>query len=140
MSDPGASMRPVLKAAGASSTAAVVSALAGAVRVKVYAVFLGPAGVGIASQVQTVTNTLQVLASLGFTGDSTGPHLHFHVADAAAPLLAEGLPFEFDRFKVLGRFDDLGDFGNSRWLGSGVVGLRQRERPAPNTVVNFDSE
>jgi PST family polysaccharide transporter len=58
-------MRPVLKAAGASSTAAVVSALAGAVRVKVYAVFLGPAGIGVASQVQTVANTLQVLASLG---------------------------------------------------------------------------
>jgi murein DD-endopeptidase MepM/ murein hydrolase activator NlpD len=35
----------------------------------------------------------QVLASLGFTGDSTGPHLHFHVADNPSPLLGEGLPF-----------------------------------------------
>lgn len=65
MSDPGASMRPVLKAAGASSTAAFVSALTGALRVKVYAVFLGPAGVGVASQVQALSNTLLVLASLG---------------------------------------------------------------------------
>lgn len=65
MSDPGPSMRPVLKAAGASSTAAVVSAVAGAVRVKLYAVLLGPAGMGVVSQVQTVANTLQVVAALG---------------------------------------------------------------------------
>jgi murein DD-endopeptidase len=52
----------------------------------------------------------QVLAALGFTGDSTGPHLHFHVADNPSPLLGEGLPFEFER------------------LG----------RPAPNAVISFD--
>jgi len=52
----------------------------------------------------------QVLASLGFTGDSTGPHLHFHVADNPSPLRGEGLPFEFERL----------------------------ERPAPNAVVSFD--
>lgn len=65
MSDPGASMRPVVKAAGASSTAAVVSALTGAVRFKLYAVLLGPAGVGVVSQVQALANTLVVLSSLG---------------------------------------------------------------------------
>jgi murein DD-endopeptidase len=65
----------------------------------------------------------QVLALLGFTGDSTEPHLHFHVADHPAPLLGEGLPFEFEAFRV---------------HGAGAPALRQRERPAPNAVVSFD--
>jgi murein DD-endopeptidase len=55
----------------------------------------------------------QVIASLGFTGDSTEPHLHFHVADSPFPLLGEGLPYEFE------------------WKG-------KRERPAPNALVTFD--
>jgi murein DD-endopeptidase MepM/ murein hydrolase activator NlpD len=65
----------------------------------------------------------QVIASLGFTGDSTEPHLHFHVADSASPLTGEGLPFELDRFRV---------------LKTESPQLRQRERPAPNAVVTFD--
>ena len=64
----------------------------------------------------------QVLAALGFTGDSTGPHLHFHVADNPAPLLGEGLPFELDRFRV---------------HAAGVPQMREHERPAPNAVVSF---
>ena len=77
-----------------------------------------------------------VVAQLGFTGDSTGPHLHLHVGDAAAPLAAEGLPFVLDRFEVLGRYPDIAAMGKSRWLADGA-GPRQRERPGPNTVVDF---
>jgi murein DD-endopeptidase MepM/ murein hydrolase activator NlpD len=55
----------------------------------------------------------QVIASLGFTGDSTEPHLHFHVADSPSPLLGEGLPFEFE---LKGK----------------------RERPAPSAIVTFE--
>lgn len=55
----------------------------------------------------------QVLAALGFTGDSTEPHLHFHVADSPFPLLGEGLPYELE------------------WKG-------KRGRPAPNAIVTFD--
>jgi murein DD-endopeptidase MepM/ murein hydrolase activator NlpD len=55
-----------------------------------------------------------VIAQLGFTGDSTGPHLHLHVGDAAAPLAAEGLPFVFEQFTVLGRYPDIAAMGTAR--------------------------
>lgn len=43
----------------------------------------------------------QVLATLGNTGNSDAPHLHFHIADANDSFAAEGLPFVFKSFDVL---------------------------------------
>ena len=79
-----------------------------------------------------------VLGGLGFTGDSTGPHLHFHIADRAAPLVGEGLPFVIDRFRLAGRYRDLGRLGTGRWEGfEGVSAVRTGERPGSNVVVRF---
>ena len=77
-----------------------------------------------------------VIGQLGFTGDSTGPHLHLHVGDAASPLAAEGLPFVFEGFEVLGRYADISKMGQTRWEADGA-GRRQDERPGPNAVVSF---
>jgi murein DD-endopeptidase MepM/ murein hydrolase activator NlpD len=41
-----------------------------------------------------------VLGLVGNTGNSTMPHLHFHVMDRASPLDANGLPYVFDRFDL----------------------------------------
>jgi hypothetical protein len=44
----------------------------------------------------------RVLARLGNSGNSTEPHLHFHVADGPSPVDASGLPFVFDAFDAGG--------------------------------------
>lgn len=82
----------------------------------------------------------QVIAALGFSGDSTGPHLHFHVSDGAAPLAGEGLPFTIDRYDVLGDYPDLDDFDAGKpWRPSSPVSPRTRrgEMPAASAVVEF---
>jgi len=57
----------------------------------------------------------EVLAALGFPGDSTGPHLHPHVADANAPLDAEGVPYVFTEFEELGVYASVAQFGSVPW-------------------------
>lgn len=43
-----------------------------------------------------------VLAKLGNSGNSTEPHLHFHLADYNSPLGAEGIPYVHEQFELLG--------------------------------------
>lgn len=82
--------------------------------------------------------TGQVLGSLGFSGESRGPHLHFHVADGDSPLDAEGVPFEIRSFRQLGRYDDISKLG-SGWSPAQGEALREDEWPDANAVVDFDA-
>jgi murein DD-endopeptidase MepM/ murein hydrolase activator NlpD len=86
----------------------------------------------------------QVLASLGNSGNSDAPHLHFHLADANDPLAAEGLPFTLDSFAVLGTmtrsqmdqlFDQLFE-GKRATIEDAVV--REMEMPMGNAIVRFE--
>ena len=80
-----------------------------------------------------------VIASLGLTGQGTSPHLHFHVADANSPLGAEGIPFVFEEFEVLGVYSDFEDFGKRPWQpwDNSTHPTRQQERPLPNAAIKF---
>nr|WP_236050314.1 M23 family metallopeptidase [Hymenobacter negativus] len=81
----------------------------------------------------------QVLAQISFTGQTTGPHLHFHVADAPSALGAEGEAYSFARFTQLGTYPDFNQFGKRPWTASGSQpALFVEERPAANSVIQFE--
>jgi hypothetical protein len=52
-------------------------------------------------------NSGQVIASLGNSGNTDGPHLHFHVMSTPDPLRSNGLPFVLSSFKLDGRITSM---------------------------------
>jgi hypothetical protein len=74
----------------------------------------------------------QALGLVGNSGNSTEPHLHFHISDANSPLASEGLPYVFESFEVQGK-----GWG---WKASGKdapVEKRRMEIPLQDSVVRF---
>jgi murein DD-endopeptidase MepM/ murein hydrolase activator NlpD len=47
----------------------------------------------------------QVLGLLGNSGNSSEPHLHFHICDQNSELGCEGLPYRLDGYEVQGKGD-----------------------------------
>ena len=84
----------------------------------------------------------ETIARLGSSGSvSSGPHLHFHVSDAARPLGAEGLPFVLRQFRLHGAFASIGSFlqGDAPLpRPAGDEPTRSLERPGPNVVMDFE--
>lgn len=80
----------------------------------------------------------EVIGRLGYSGETTGPHLHMHVADANAALDAEGVPYALDGFVSAGSYQAIDDFAKEkRWRPSATGGLRHAELPSPLSVVAF---
>lgn len=86
----------------------------------------------------------QVLGLLGNSGSSSaGPHLHFHVSDGSSDLGAEGMPYVFRQFQVLGAFESIeAAVAGGRWgpAPRDAGGTRTMELPAANTVVLFKGD
>jgi murein DD-endopeptidase len=74
----------------------------------------------------------QVVGLVGNSGNSTEPHLHFHIENGSSPLGAEGLPYSLASFEVVGHGWD--------WKPSDAKGpaeVHKNEIPMENEVVNF---
>jgi len=78
----------------------------------------------------------QVLARLGNSGNSTEPHLHFHIGDRNSPLASEGLPYVYYSFTLLGACDmEAADPADACTMGGGE--LRYGELPINGDLVRF---
>jgi murein DD-endopeptidase MepM/ murein hydrolase activator NlpD len=74
----------------------------------------------------------QVIGLVGNSGNSTEPHLHFHISDGNSPLGSEGLPYGYDAFELVGR---------CRTFGAGCERttpvVRRGELPLANMLMRF---
>ncbi|MCB4767154.1 M23 family metallopeptidase [Ancylobacter sp. Lp-2] len=83
-----------------------------------------------------------VIGLLGNTGNSSAPHLHFHVMDGPSPLDANGLPYVFRRFTGMGVLppeeDDALESGRALRIDTArLTGPQADALPLNDQVVDF---
>jgi murein DD-endopeptidase len=93
---------------------------------------------GLAVKVGQKVRRGERLGKLGFTGQASSPHLHFHVANATAPLAAEGMPYHLTSYRLLGQYESIMEFGKKPWQPVPTARVISKSLPAPNVVVSFD--
>lgn len=85
----------------------------------------------------------QVIAALGNSGNSGGPHLHFQLMNRPSFLGGDGLPFVFRRFALEGRMSSLSTFiaadlaGTPVPIDRSVAGTFRRRGLTDLDVVSF---
>jgi murein DD-endopeptidase MepM/ murein hydrolase activator NlpD len=81
----------------------------------------------------------EILGLLGNSGNTDGPHLHFHVMDSPSPLQSNGLPFTFSRFNGTGVVADVEPLfsGAPAEVEPGLLGPRRHRMPLENQLLDF---
>lgn len=83
----------------------------------------------------------QVVGFLGFTGQASAPHLHFHLADRASILGAEGQPYVFASLTRLGQYGAISDFfRGDTWPPTDHSETVRDSFPPPNLVIRFPGD
>ena len=76
----------------------------------------------------------QVVGLVGNSGNSTEPHLHFHISDANSPLGSDGLPYVFESFEQQGQ-----GWGWKPSSTDGPAVRHEMEMPLQNAVIRFSA-
>jgi hypothetical protein len=85
----------------------------------------------------------RVLGRLGNSGNSSAPHLHFHVMDGPSVLGSDGLPYVIDRFRLAGQIPAAQFAAAEGVTGDWSQGLfpkpspRRRQFPLDLTIIDF---
>ena len=92
-----------------------------------------------------VVRTGQLLGRLGNSGNSDGPHLHFHVMTDPSPLETVGVPFLFDRMELQGQLvgsqaeiEDTLQSGGAPAIDFSNAGHRLRQMPLTSDLLRFE--
>jgi murein DD-endopeptidase len=83
----------------------------------------------------------QVIGFLGFTGQASAPHLHFHLADRPSILGAEGQPYVLTSLTRLGQYATIDRFfSGEAWPPVDRAETVRDSFPPPNLVVRFPGD
>jgi murein DD-endopeptidase MepM/ murein hydrolase activator NlpD len=77
----------------------------------------------------------QVVGLVGNSGNSTEPHLHFHIMDGTSPLGSEGIPYAIETFEVMGRCQRI-----MQECSRAAPVIRRREMPMANVMIRFPDQ
>lgn len=89
--------------------------------------------------------TGQRLGLLGNSGNTSAPHLHFHVMSGPSPLGSDGMPYVLERFSLLGAIDGAlldralegGALGTGTVEGTGEAPVMSEALPMNLDLVDF---
>lgn len=82
----------------------------------------------------------QVLGLLGNSGNTDGPHLHFHLMDGPSPLQSNGIPFVHPRFSSEGTVQNIGPIQSGAEAEidpDSLAGTMKHSMPLNNQVIDF---